>query len=184
MVSARGQQRAADDPRARERAAGDIDGARARGSRPCAATVSPASSPPSAASPPARRRVSFTDVTARPASSSPTTADAPARSSCPRPWARACAFFDADGDGWLDILLVNGKDWTPRGRRIAAGALPQQPQRHVHRRHRAAAAWTSRCTAWAWPSATTTTTAATTSTSPRSTATACSTTRAAASSAT
>ncbi len=27
------------------------------------------------------------------------------------------AFFDADGDGWLDILLVNSKDWTPRGRR-------------------------------------------------------------------
>jgi hypothetical protein len=28
-----------------------------------------------------------------------------------------CAFFDADGDGWPDILLINGKDWTPRGRR-------------------------------------------------------------------
>ena len=27
------------------------------------------------------------------------------------------AFFDADGDGWPDILLVNSKDWTPRGRR-------------------------------------------------------------------
>jgi len=27
------------------------------------------------------------------------------------------AFFDADGDGWVDILLVNSKDWAPRGRR-------------------------------------------------------------------
>jgi hypothetical protein len=28
-----------------------------------------------------------------------------------------CAMFDFDGDGWLDLLLVNSKDWTPRGRR-------------------------------------------------------------------
>src|SRR5690348_3494581 len=27
------------------------------------------------------------------------------------------AFFDADGDGWTDILLINSKDWTPRGRK-------------------------------------------------------------------
>jgi hypothetical protein len=27
------------------------------------------------------------------------------------------AFFDDDNDGWPDILLINGKDWTPRGRR-------------------------------------------------------------------
>ena len=38
-------------------------------------------------------------------------------------------------------------------------ALPQQPQRHVHRRHRSAPDWTSRCTAWAWRWPTTTTTA-------------------------
>ncbi len=27
------------------------------------------------------------------------------------------AFIDADGDGWSDIFLVNGKDWTPRGKK-------------------------------------------------------------------
>ncbi|MEA2692766.1 MAG: hypothetical protein QOJ16_2153, partial [Acidobacteriota bacterium] len=27
------------------------------------------------------------------------------------------AIFDADGDGWPDLLFVNGKDWTPRGKR-------------------------------------------------------------------
>lgn len=26
-----------------------------------------------------------------------------------------CAFLDADGDGWLDVLLINGKPWSPRG---------------------------------------------------------------------
>ena len=25
--------------------------------------------------------------------------------------------FDADGDGWLDVLLVNSRDWKPRGRK-------------------------------------------------------------------
>jgi enediyne biosynthesis protein E4 len=27
-----------------------------------------------------------------------------------------CAFTDLDGDGWPDILFINGKDFTPRGR--------------------------------------------------------------------
>src|ERR1700704_4335309 len=27
------------------------------------------------------------------------------------------AFFDADGGGWPDILLINSKDWAPRGRK-------------------------------------------------------------------
>ena len=28
-----------------------------------------------------------------------------------------CAFLDYDGDGWLDILLVNGTDWPGHKRR-------------------------------------------------------------------
>jgi hypothetical protein len=28
-----------------------------------------------------------------------------------------CAFFDADGDGWPDTLLLNSKDWTPHSRK-------------------------------------------------------------------
>ena len=35
----------------------------------------------------------------------------------PETMGSGCAFFDADGDGWLDILLINSKDWTPKGRR-------------------------------------------------------------------
>src|SRR5580700_8501669 len=30
------------------------------------------------------------------------------------------AFLDADGDGWQDILLINSRDWTPKGRRTTA----------------------------------------------------------------
>src|SRR5580658_5824315 len=30
------------------------------------------------------------------------------------------AFIDADGDGWIDVLLVNSKDWTPKGRKTTA----------------------------------------------------------------
>jgi hypothetical protein len=35
----------------------------------------------------------------------------------PETMGSGCAFFDADGDGWPDILLINGKDLTPKGRK-------------------------------------------------------------------
>ncbi len=47
-----------------------------------------------------------------------------------------CAFIDLDGDGCPDILLVNSKDWTPRGRRSLAALYRNNRQRHVHERHR------------------------------------------------
>jgi len=35
----------------------------------------------------------------------------------PETMGSGCAFFDANQDGWLDVFLVNSKDWTERGRR-------------------------------------------------------------------
>jgi hypothetical protein len=35
----------------------------------------------------------------------------------PETMGSGCAFFDANGDGHLDILLINSKDWAPRGRK-------------------------------------------------------------------
>ncbi|HET8550494.1 MAG TPA: CRTAC1 family protein [Bryobacteraceae bacterium] len=35
----------------------------------------------------------------------------------PETMGAGCAFFDADGDGWPDILLLNSRDLIPRGRR-------------------------------------------------------------------
>jgi enediyne biosynthesis protein E4 len=35
----------------------------------------------------------------------------------PETMGSGCAFVDADGDGWQDIVLLNSKDWTPKGRR-------------------------------------------------------------------
>ncbi|HEU0123895.1 MAG TPA: CRTAC1 family protein [Bryobacteraceae bacterium] len=35
----------------------------------------------------------------------------------PETMGSGCAFIDADGDGWPDIVLVNSKDWVSRGRR-------------------------------------------------------------------
>jgi enediyne biosynthesis protein E4 len=35
----------------------------------------------------------------------------------PETMGSGCAFMDADGDGWPDIVLVNSRDWTPRGRK-------------------------------------------------------------------
>src|SRR5579859_5133283 len=38
-----------------------------------------------------------------------------------------CAFFDFDGDGWPDILIVNGKDAVPPPRSITTITMAPSP---------------------------------------------------------
>jgi hypothetical protein len=64
--------------------------------------------------------VRFTDVTAAAGIRFTHNSGRAGKKWLPETMGPGCAFFDADGDGWLDILLINGKDWTPRGRHTAA----------------------------------------------------------------
>jgi enediyne biosynthesis protein E4 len=65
-------------------------------------------------------KVQFTDVTAKAGIKFVHNAGKEGKKYLPETIGSGAAFFDADGDGWIDILLVNGKDWTPRGRHTTA----------------------------------------------------------------
>jgi enediyne biosynthesis protein E4 len=59
----------------------------------------------------------FTDVTAQAGIHFTHNSGRAGNKYLPETLGSGCAFFDADGDGWPDILLINGKDWTPGGRK-------------------------------------------------------------------
>jgi enediyne biosynthesis protein E4 len=69
-----------------------------------------------AAVPPASGPV-FTDVTAAAGIHFTHNSGRAGKKYLPETLGSGCAFFDFDGDGWPDILLINGKDWTPGGRK-------------------------------------------------------------------
>jgi enediyne biosynthesis protein E4 len=67
--------------------------------------------------------VQFTDVTAQAGIHFVHNAGRSGKKYLPETTGAGCAFFDFDGDGWPDILLVNGRDFTPGGHRHTTAAL-------------------------------------------------------------
>src|SRR5881397_2731750 len=64
--------------------------------------------------------VKFTDITAKAGIQFTHNAGRTGKKWLPETMGAGCAFLDADGDGWLDILLINGKDLIPHGRHTTA----------------------------------------------------------------
>ena len=64
--------------------------------------------------------VHFTDVTSSAGIHFTQNAGRTGKKWLPETMGSGVAFFDADGDGRLDILLINGSDWLPKGRHTTA----------------------------------------------------------------
>jgi len=64
--------------------------------------------------------VNFTDATAQAGIRFVHNAGKAGKKYLPETLGSGAAFIDVDGDGWIDVILVNSKDWTPRGRRSTA----------------------------------------------------------------
>jgi hypothetical protein len=61
--------------------------------------------------------VRFTDVTAQAGIRFVHNSGRAGKKFLPETLGSGVAWLDADGDGWPDLLFINSKDWTPRGRK-------------------------------------------------------------------
>jgi hypothetical protein len=74
-----------------------------------------AAAPPKAPVPVAKG-VTFTDITAASGVKFTHNSGRAGKKYMPESLGSGVAIFDADGDGWLDILLINSRDWDSKGR--------------------------------------------------------------------
>jgi hypothetical protein len=96
---------------------------------------------------PTSSEVKFTDITAASGIKFTHNSGRAGKKFLPETLGAGGAFFDADGDGWPDILLINSKDWTPRGRK-SLSALYRNNKNGRSPTLRQAVDSMSRCTAW------------------------------------
>jgi hypothetical protein len=83
-----------------------------------AVPAKPPAKPAAKPAAPAPSGVRFTDITKAAGIHFVHNSGRAGRKLLPETMGSGVALFDADGDGWLDILFVNGRDWKPRpGRR-------------------------------------------------------------------
>jgi hypothetical protein len=78
------------------------------------ALAAPAARP---AAPIAPKTVRFTDITSPAGIKFVHNSGRAGKKLLPETMGAGVALFDADGDGWLDILFVNGRNWKPGGRK-------------------------------------------------------------------
>jgi hypothetical protein len=69
---------------------------------------------------PSGNNVKFTDITKAAGLNFTHNSGRAGKKFLPETMGSGCAFFDMDGDGWPDIILINSKDFTPRGRKSLA----------------------------------------------------------------
>ncbi len=72
--------------------------------------------------PPTSSGVHFADITSAAGIHFVHNAGKTGKKFLPETLGSGAAFIDADGDGWIDIFLVNSRDWTPGGKKTT-GAL-------------------------------------------------------------